>query len=311
MNSKRSQCNNIDPGLLYATGATHWSIIEATEVDPEATELYDRWIADGCHGTMDYLERHADLRRDPRLLLEGAQSIICFAFPYFTPNAEEPAMRIARYAPGRDYHKVVRRRLKPLADEIDRAFGAVSRVCVDSAPLRERYWAARSGLGFIGRNNTLIIPGCGSYFFLGFILTTARLTPTPVSAHPGCGTCTRCVDACPTGALSADGRCDASRCLSYLTIEHRGDLPPSTDLHATFYGCDRCAEACPHNHSPEPTEIADFTPRPEILRLTPRQAAEMTEDDFDRLFNGTAMRRAGILAMKRNANIILRNSNRN
>lgn len=301
MNSNQSRCIDIDSHLLDLTGASHWGIADAGEVDKEAIEFYDDWIAAGHHASMTYMERNTGIRRDPRLLLDGARSIICLAFPYFSPDTPEPRLRIARYAPGRDYHKVLRQRLSACAREIERVYGGSTRVCVDTAPLRERYWAQRCGLGFIGRNNHLIIPGHGSYFFLGFILTTRSFTPTLRNNNARCGSCRKCIYACPTSALSADGRCDTSRCLSYLTIEHRGDFPAGTDIHNTFYGCDRCAEVCPHNHNPEPTGIADFIPRPEILNLTVEQACAMTEEDFNILFNGTAMRRAGLEGLKRNA----------
>lgn len=300
MNSDRSRWNDFDPAIVESIGATHWGVARAEKVDPDSVALFDNWIAEGCCGSMDYLQRYADVRCDPRLLLDGAQSIVCCAFSYFHPDQPQPTLPIARYALGRDYHKTLRHRLTAAARQIEARYGGSTRVCVDTAPLRERYWAARSGLGFIGRNNQLIIPGVGSYFFLGFILTTTPLQPTAPLEGVDCGNCRRCIEACPTAALDANGRCNASRCLSYLTIEHRGSFSQSTDLHNTFYGCDRCASACPHNRHPEPTFIADFSPNPRILALTAADIASMTPQLFDETFAGSAMRRAGLDGMKRN-----------
>lgn len=300
MNSGRSQWNEFDPTIVEAIGASRWGIAHAEKVDPDSVALYAKWIADGCHGTMDYLERYADVRSDPRKLLEGAESIICCAFSYYHPDCPEANLRIARYALGSDYHKVLRHRLTAAARQIETRYGGATRVCVDTAPLRERYWAARSGLGFIGRNNQLIVPGVGSFFFLGFILTTVAFRPSAPIEGISCGNCRRCVDACPTSALDANGRCDASRCLSYLTIEHRGPFNESIDLHDTFYGCDRCTIVCPHNRHPEPSVIDAFRHNPKIVGLTANDITSMTPQQFDSTFAGSAMRRAGLDGMKRN-----------
>lgn len=244
---------------------------------------------------MEYLNRYHDVRRSPGLLLPGARSIIAAAFPYYT---DEPvSLPIALYARGRDYHLVVRERLTDVAAMLPGA----SRVCVDTAPLRERYWAARLGLGFIGRNNQLIIPGRGSYFFLGFIITEAEIpASSSLQAPPadGCGDCRRCVDSCPGRCLSADGRAlDARTCLSYLTIEHRGPLPGRIPV---LYGCDVCQRVCPHNAEPRVTSIADFHPSPELASLTARQVADMTPEQFSAFFRHSAIKRTKISGLQRN-----------
>lgn len=270
-------------------------------VDPEAVARHRRWISSGRHAEMAYMDRYHDVRADLGLLLPGARSLACVAFPYFT---DEPVrLPISLYARGRDYHEVVRERLT----EIARRLPGSSRVCVDTAPLRERYWAERLGLGFIGRNNQLIIPGLGSYFFLGFIVTTAllpaaRSRPATTTAA-GCGDCRRCVDACPGGALFSDGSAlDSRRCLSYLTIEHRGPLPgPLT----TLYGCDICQRVCPHNATPVPTPIADFHPSPRLRELNAAQLAAMTPAEFSAIFRHSAIRRTKLAGLQRNlANLI-------
>lgn len=220
-------------------------------VDSEAESRFTRWLADGRNASMDYMANHRDLRSDPRLLLEGAQTLIAVAFPYFT--SEPIGLNIALYARGRDYHEVIRERLGEIATRLP----GQARVCVDSAPLRERYWARRTGLGAIGRNNQLYVPGYGSYCVLGFILSTERFEfePKPELGDP-CGDCTLCINACPGSCLSPDGRAlDARNCESYLSIEHRGDL--TRKLH-TIAGCDVCQRVCPLNRAAKDTQKRKF-----------------------------------------------------
>lgn len=308
MNSAPCRWNELDAaGIFEGTGVFRHAVAEARPVEQGSVDRYGDWIAGGFHGGMKYLERHASLRSDPRQLLEGARSVICCAFAYFTPFTRPPeSLRIARYALGLDYHDILRKRLDTAAARIRATYGGETRVCVDTAPIRERYWAARSGLGFTGRNNQLIIPGHGSYFFLGEILTTVAFRPTEPSAQlkkaaAACAVCGRCIKACPTGALGEDGRCDARRCLSYLTIEHRGDFPDGTDLHGTFYGCDRCAEACPHNSRPPLCTIDELRPNPRLLSLTAEEMLAMTQEEYTGLFRGSAMKRAKLAGLHRNA----------
>lgn len=302
MNSFRSQWIDLDESLPQQCGASAHGVAAAQEVDSESQRLYHSWIAGGRHGSMTYLEKYGDLRADPRLLLDGAQSIICFAFPYYYPEKQPAgALPVARYARGADYHEVVRERLDSVAASLREVYGGETRVCVDTAPLRERYWAARAGLGFIGLNNHLIIPRLGSYFFLGEILTTVAFRPAETLPTAGCLHCGRCIKACPTGALAPDGSCDASKCLSYLTIEHRGDFQPATDLHGSFYGCDRCAAACPHNSSPQISHIEQFRPDPRRMSLTRQQILEMTPETFAETFRHSPMKRAKLAGLQRNA----------
>lgn len=267
----------------------------AAPVEPGAIGQLTGWLADGRHAGMDYMERYASLRADPRTLLPGARSLICVAFPYFT--AEKVNLPVSLYARGRDYHEVVRELLAEVAAQLP----GPSRVCVDSAPLRERYWAVRAGLGCIGRNNQLIIPGLGSYFFLGFILTPEEITPTPPrNPRDICGDCRRCVDACPGGCISPDGRAiDARRCLSYLTIEHRGDLPEELTLHSLL-GCDVCQQVCPHNRAPIPTPIAGFHPSAEFAAMTADDLRAMTPSAFRARFRHSPLLRARLAGMLRN-----------
>lgn len=277
-------------------------IARAEPVDAEAVARHDRWIAKGCHDTMEWAARWRDVRNDPRLLLEGAQSLIVLALNYFPARFQPPeAPQVAAYAYGRDYHKVLRRMMRPLARWLEAA-GHATRLCVDSAPLRERYWAQRAGVGFVGRNNQLIIPGRGAYFFLGTIVTTAPLEadePCKLQCPDGCR---RCEEACPAAALHDGEAVDARRCLSCLTIEHQGPLPSGTDLllGQRIFGCDECLKACPFNRHATATAVDDFAPGDALLTLTRAGLAAMDEARFDALFGHTPLRRAGLAALRRN-----------
>lgn len=304
MNSSPSPCIDTIHSWLMESGAMRVGVARVGQVDSKYIRLYEEWIGNGAHGSMAYLEKYAELRADPGLLLPGARSVICCAFAYPRPLMHMHP-RIASYALGRDYHDVLRNALVPVAQRIAVEYSAECRVCVDTAPLRERYWAWRSGLGIIGVNNQLIIPGVGSYLFLGEILTTLEL-PVGTPIEGDCGRCGRCVKACPTGALHADGSVDARRCLSYLTIEHRGEFPPDTDLHGCLYGCDSCAMACPHNAGGCDDKVLDaLRPNPEILNLTPQAVMDMQQTEFSTLFKGSAMKRAKLSGLRRNAAALL------
>lgn len=284
--------------LLTAAGAYRWGIAAAEPVDEAAAALYLDWIAAGKHGEMGYLDRYHDVRRDPRLLLDGAvaRSVIVAAFNYYHPATSR--LPIARYARALDYHEVVRDRLRAVAEAITAETGALCRVTVDTAPLRERYMAVKAGLGFVGLNNLLIIPGAGSYFFLGEIITDLELPPSQPCTML-CGDCGRCVERCPGRALDGRGGIDARRCLSYLTIEYRGETMPVDSL-PVLYGCDACQLACPHNAAPPVTEIPEFQPSEALLSLTRDDIAGMTQQDFSRIFRHSAVKRTKLSGLLRN-----------
>lgn len=313
MNSAECQWTEFDAETVFdSIGVFRYGIAEATPIDSEAKSRYDNWLSKGYNADMDYLARYQDVRSNPQLLLDGASTIISCAFPYYNPTERNPqALKIARYALGDDYHEEVRRRLDLAASRIRDLYGGTTRVCVDTAPLRERYFAEMSGVGFIGRNNHLIIPGAGSYFFLGEILTTAKFQPTYpsqnlIAAKKACDKCGLCIKACPTGALTTAGVCDARKCLSYITIEHRGDFPNGTNLHDTFYGCDRCAEACPHNIRPMESPIEEFKPRRRLLELTAEEMLNMNQSEYTELFRKSAMKRAKLSGLQRNSSEIIK-----
>lgn len=285
---------------------------------PPHLEAYKSWISKGWQGEMDYLSEHLALKADPRSLLESAKSVVAVGLNYNQPNpkiAGEP--RIARYALGRDYHKVIRGKMRKLSNWIESVYpGSEHRICVDSAPIMERDFAQLAGLGWFGKNTMLINSQRGSWFFIGVLLTSVEFSPD-ASALGGCGTCRACIDACPTGAIVFDeGRwqVDARNCISYLTIEHRGGIEP--ELRAKIgdwtFGCDVCQEVCPFNQ-PRPSQPlrAAITTEPDFLarkRLSPlAQLVEWSESEWDDQTSGSAIRRTGLAGLRRNAMINLEN----
>ncbi len=278
------------------------------------------WLAAGRHAEMSYLQRHLELRLDPRRLLSDARTILVVAMNYCPPTRPK-GWTLARYALGQDYHDVLRSRLGELRRRILEKLAVSSgleaplptdfieqngRICVDTAPVDERYWAQRAGLGWQGRSGQLILPQGGTYFFLGLLLLTPEADTYDEPATNRCGNCRACVEACPTGALTGDGTLDARRCLSYLTIEHRGPLPEGTGkrMGTCLYGCDRCAEACPWNAKAKPTQEAAFRPRPELMRMTPEDWQRLTPEQYRALFKGSAVKRAKYEGLMRNIRAI-------
>lgn len=282
---------------------------EAEPVGGEMVQVLDRWIANGYHADMGYMERNRHLRLDPTQLVPGCQTLIVAALNYY-PKQPLPKERcqIAYYAYGRDYHRVVKDKLHQLLSYIKTLVPeAEGRAFCDTAPLLERYWAVKAGLGFIGRNRQLIIPGKGSYFFLG-VLAVAGLRSEGLQIKDEgpkvmgeCGDCDRCLKACPTGALTANG-IDCRRCLSYLTIEHRGEIPDEMGrkLGHRIYGCDTCQQVCPHNKNAHSTEEKAFEMPAEVAALTPSDWQSLTEDRYRELLKDNAMERAGYEGLMRN-----------
>lgn len=282
----------------FRRGAVAFGCSEALPVDSRFRQFYDDWIAAGNHGPLHYMLRYSDVRHDPRMLLPGARTVISLAFPY-RPSGGYHHPFIADYALGTDYHIVLRQRLFALARFIFDNYGALSRPCVDTAPLPERYWACRSGLGWIGLNGQLIVPGVGSGVFLGELVTTLQLAPdSPLEGD--CGRCGACLRACPGHSLRGDSSLDARRCLSCLTIEHRGPLPPHIDLQGHYYGCDECQRACPHNAAEPPAPLPEFDPDPRLLHFDTACAAAITSSQWRRLTARSAMNRISAAQLKRN-----------
>ena len=274
-------------------------IARAERVSPEEERSYREWLGNGCHASMAYLEQNLEKRLDPRLLVEGVKSIVAVALSYApVEQFPEGELQIAAYALGKDYHDVMKARLRLLAE----AIGAKDyRVFCDSAPVLERYWAEKAGLGWIGKSQMLVIPKAGNMFFLGELFLQEEVTAYDESMENRCGDCTACIDACPTGAL----RCshfDAERCLSYQTIENRGELSAlaKETMGDMFFGCDRCVKACPWNSFAKPTEVEEFRANPELMAMTREGWANLTVEDYQRLFKGSAVKRAKYAGLVRN-----------
>lgn len=290
-------------------GFSHVGLAPADRVPDAVMADYEKWLAEGRQGEMHYMENHMELRRDPRLLLEGAMTVVSLAMSYH-PGDRPTQKGLAWYAQGLDYHEVIRQRLHQLTSSLSALNSKLStRSCVDTAPIMEKYWAWRCGLGWIGRNRQLVIPHEGSAFFLAELLLTCEADhyDEPLYDNPmftGCGKCRRCLDACPTGALTEEGL-DARRCLSYLTIEHRGDLPADVKplLDECFYGCDRCLRACPHLSKAQGTPVEEFRPSPELLQMTDEDWQHLTPEQYRQLFRGSAVKRAKYEGLMRNINV--------
>lgn len=293
---------------VMATGAVAVGFAQAEEIDADAAAQYDRWIASGSADRMDYLVRHAALRRHPRNVLENARGVVSIAYSYAPTewrSAELP--QIACYAYGQDYHDVLRKRLQPVVEQLKARLGGEWRICIDSAPLAERYWAVKSGIGRIGKNGSVIVDNFGSYIFLVEILTTLPVG-SEMRSVKRCEGCDACVKACPQGALRGDGTMDARRCLNYLTIEHKGEWEgaslESMQTPAgvrTLYGCDICQRVCPHNRDVPSTTIAEFAPSPFILSLDKATTLSLDQTSFSRQFKGSPIKRAKLAGLLRNA----------
>lgn len=295
-------------------GFSACGIAKAEAVDKDVQQHYQNWIKGQHHGEMGYLERNIDKRFDPTLLVPGCKSLIVCALNYYPSEPLEGNYRIAYYAYGKDYHKVLKDKLYQLAQAMETQLGEnptlaqrnssegksfKPRALVDSAPILERYWAQKAGLGWIGRNKQLIIPGAGSYFFLGILATDLELlADAPLPNR--CGNCKACINACPTGALG--DIFDARRCISYLTIEQKSPIPSdfSTFFEHRIYGCDSCQTACPWNRFAKATTERDFFPNDKLRGMTDADWDNLTQQQFDELFSESAVERAGYEGLKRN-----------
>ena len=272
---------------------------------PDAAAHLETWLQRGWQAGMSYMSRHTDLRADISRIVPGARSVISVCCNYRPAGQQPPdAPIIAGYAFGEDYHRVVKDKLYQLKAKMETAWGAFNaRIFVDSAPVFEKIWAARCGLGWIGRNRLLVTPVYGTYVFLGELVCDLILAPTATGdgseTVPGahCGACRRCIEACPAGALSDDGL-DARRCLSYLTIEHRGEL--HVPLHNHLFGCDCCQTVCPHNAHTPASEEPRFACKENMMNMTAAEWQRMEQPEFDAVWHHTPLNRAGMEQIKRN-----------
>lgn len=266
---------------------------------------FNTWLKQGYAGEMTYLARHALLRANLRQIMPEARSIIVVAARY---PADQIVAPFSNYCRGRDYHNVLRSRLECLAQKIAANVNVplIFRICVDSAPVLEREWAVRAGLGWIGKQGSLVHPEWGCTLFLGELLVNLELAPSKIK--PGqCGACRRCVEACPTGAIQPDGFVDARRCIAYLTIEHKGAIPEDLQslMGASLFGCDRCTAVCPYNREGNDAILSEFKPHGRPMP-TAEECLAMSADDFRQRFRGMAVYRSGLAQLKRNAAAVLR-----
>lgn len=278
-------------------------ICKAEEIDVANLVGYLDWLNNGYQAGMDYMGRNVEKRCNPTLLEEGAKSIICVALNYYPEiKQSEGNPQFAYYAYGKDYHDVMKAKLNQLFDYI-RSFDPkiAGRVFVDTAPMLERYWAAQSGIGFIGKNSMLIIPKKGSYFFLGEVVVNVELEyDKPLSLS--CGNCTRCLDACPTKAIVKPKVVNANKCISYQTIENKGEIDEviNPNMNNRFYGCDICQQICPWNRYARPHTTPDLAPSQAFLDLSFDRLESMTREEYQQIFKGSAVKRAKYEGLQRN-----------
>lgn len=283
-------------------GFSACGVSKAAPVDTATYNLFHQWIKQQFQADMSYLERNIDKRCDPRLLVEGVQSIISVALNYYPKTfLTENQLQFAAYAYGRDYHNLIKRKLQTLLAYIQTLTLTEGRVFCDTAPVLERYWAQQSGLGWIGKNTQLIIPHAGSFFFLGEIFITRDLVyDKPMKEH--CGTCKRCLEACPAQAIISPHQLDANKCLSYQTIENRGVLSPQTlqVIKNRVYGCDECQKSCPWNRFAYANDEPDLQPSDAFMKMETENWEQLTIEQYRTLFKDSAVKRAKYEGLIRN-----------
>jgi epoxyqueuosine reductase len=273
----------------------------------EAPKL-ERWLTEGQHGKMSYMENHFDKRLDPTKLVEGSNSVISLLLNYYPSESQtECAPKISKYAYGEDYHLVIKDKLKSLVESMKEEIGDIQgRVFVDSAPVMDKAWAKKAGLGWLGKNTNLIHPKEGSFFFIAEIISDLSFTQDP-PMRDYCGTCTKCLDACPTNALATPYQIDASRCISYLTIELKDQLIPqqfNESMENWMFGCDICQDVCPWNRFSKAHQEKRFNPDFELLNLNTNDWQALNSDHFEILFKNSAIKRTGFQGLKRNINFL-------
>lgn len=281
-------------------------ISKAGFLEKEAPRL-EKWLKNNSHGQMTYMENHFDKRLDPTLLVDGAKSVVSLLLNYYPSEFQRAdSYKISKYAYGKDYHLVIKAKLKELLFSIQEQIGEVSgRAFVDSAPVLDKAWAAKSGLGWIGKNSNLITQKVGSFYFIAELIIDLDLEyDTPTTDH--CGTCTACLDACPTQAIIAPYQVDGSKCISYYTIELKDNLPE--DMKGKFddwaFGCDVCQDVCPWNRFSKPHNEPLFDTNPELLSLSKKDWEEITAETFQKVFKDSPLKRTKLEGLKRNIDFL-------
>ncbi len=302
---KQTQISDLIKGKANELGLADCAILPVSFLDEEK-DRFSKWLTKGMHGEMDYMARNVNKRLDPALLVENAKSILVVLQNYYPrkTQADAEAPVLSKYAYGTDYHFILKDKLRKLLRFINDEIAPCSgRPFVDSAPVLERAWARKAGLGWIGKHSNLISLHHGSFFFIGELIIDTELpydNPKPVTDH--CGRCTKCIDACPTKAIVADRVVDARKCISYQTIEVRGELDESLkgQFENRIFGCDICQDVCPWNLKSEPHEEPAFEPHPKLLQLKKEEWQNMERPLFNELFRNSAVKRTGFKGLQRN-----------
>src|SRR6476660_5042281 len=286
-----AQHTRIVKETALSSGFDFCGIAKVQRLDDDAQRL-EHWLNKGMHGSMKYMENYFELRVDPQRLVPGARSVITLLINYFpTEKQNKNSPKISTYAYGKDYHDVIKNKLQNLLKILREKIGEVNgRGFVDSAPVLERTWAQRSGLGWIGKNGNLITKQNGSFYFIATLITDLELGYDDPFAKDYCGTCTKCIDACPTDAILADKVIDGSKCISYFTIELKDQLIPAAlkgKFENKLFGCDVCQDVCPWNRFSKPTAEAGFIPLPEVLNFSTNDWEELTEETFRIIFKNS------------------------
>lgn len=284
-------------------GFDYCGIAKAEPLDEDARRL-ERWLKEGMHGNMQYMENHFDLRVNPSKLVPGARSVITLLKNYYPSQLLNTEFNVSKYAYGSDYHTIMKQQLKAMIEELQQEIGDFNgRGFVDSAPVLERTWAQRSGLGWIGKNGNLINKQNGSFFFIATVIVDLELEYDDAFAKDYCGSCTRCIDACPTDAILPDKRVQGNKCISYFTIELKDDIIPD-EMKGKFqnwmFGCDVCQDVCPWNRFSKPHNEEGFHPLPELLNLTTKQWEELGEEAFKKIFKHSPLSRSKYKGIQRN-----------
>jgi epoxyqueuosine reductase len=300
----KSQHTTLIKQKAHELGFSFFGVSKAGFLEEEAPRL-ERWLSENRHGKMSYMENHFDKRLDPRLLVDGAKSVVSLMLNYYSQEKQQDpdAPKISQYAYGTDYHFVIKDKLKTLLQFIQDEIGEVGgRVFVDSAPVMDKAWAQKSGLGWMGKNANIIHPKAGSFFFIAELILDLELEPDgPIKDY--CGTCTACIDACPTEAIVQPYMVDGSKCISYLTIELKDAVLPEafrSQMDNWMFGCDVCQDVCPWNRFSKPHSTPAFLPNDQLLQLSKADWHDLTEEVFRELFRNSAVKRTKFEGLKRN-----------
>jgi len=303
MNHAKSKYSILIKQKAKELGFDFCGISKAEFLEDQAPHL-EQWLQNHMHGEMAYMNNHFDKRLDPRLLVDGAKSVISVLLNYFPKQdlAQEEGFKISKYAYGTDYHFVLKDKLKSLLEFMHTEIGEIGgRAFVDSAPVMDKAWAEKSGLGWVGKHSNLLNRQMGSFFFLGELIVDLELDyDAPTKDY--CGTCTRCIDACPTDAIVSPYVVDGSKCISYFTIELKNEIPKEVQgkFENWIFGCDICQDVCPWNRFAKPHQTSEFEPHPELAGIKQKDWLEITEETFNKVFKNSAVKRTKIKGLQRN-----------